>query len=231
MTKDELREIVRELRNIEQRVNSLEKSAWWKRIFSLSRIRKRFQEKQAELDRELKKWLEQNNEEFAQLAQENLKLLERQEVIYKVKTLQYSPVGTYSAYFRGKLFPDGYAHLELSRTNIGFYPLSKYDFVSKFLGTIDYLGNIELKPVKIQSSFAFSRPRFYRGYVNDKGVMVLTVTRRDLEMVSGHVVMGGLIGLHFDQDEKLHRFFDNRKRLLDIITTTKEQLLENIQTQ
>ena len=174
-------------------------------------------------EEKLKKWLEQTNRECRSLAQENLSLLAKDKVVYKTKTHTYSPVGTYSAYFTGKIQPDGYAHLELKETNIGVYPLAKHDYVSKYLGHIDYFGNIELKPVKIESAIVYTRPRSYEGYVNDKGVIVLKVVKRDLEVLSGHVVISGLIARHFSDDLQRGKFFSNRQRLLEIYNKEKQR--------
>ncbi len=223
----ELKELARHIREYEKKLESLERVFILKRFFSLPPTRKRVRLLKGIFEEKLRKWLEETNEEFRSLAQKNLSLLAKDKVVYETKSHTYSPVGTYSAFFTGKIQPDGYAHLELKATNIGVYPLAKYDYVGKYLGHIDYFGNIELKPVKIESALMFTRPRSYEGYVNDKGVVVLNVVKRELEMLSGRVVISGMLGLHFSDEARREKFFNNRRRLLEIYNQAKDRFFDH----
>ena len=221
----ELKELARHILEQQKKLQSLEGAFFLKRLFSIPSTRKRVRLMREIFEEKLRKWLEETNGEFRSLAQENLSLLAQDKVVYKTKSHTYSPVGTYSAYFTGKIQPDGYAHLELKKTNIGVYPLAKHDYVGKYLGHIDYFGNIELKPVKIESALVFTRPRSYEGYVNDKGVIVLNVVKRDLEVLTGHVVISGMIGLHFSDEDRREKFFSNRRRLMEIYNQARDRFL------
>ena len=225
---DELKGLAQRIIFHKERIKQLQEGGFLKRLFLLSREKKRLSLLEQIFDDKLKKWLLANNDEFATLAYQNLKLLAKEEITYKTKIASFNPVASYSAYFSGSVHTNGYGYLKYKRA-LGVYPLAKYDYVSKFLGHIDYLGNIELKPVKIASSLLFTRPRVYEGYVNDKGTIVLNVVRKDLETVSGHVIVTEMIGLHFTEEEKLQQFFENRKRLLEIIERTRQQLFETKQ--
>ncbi len=226
----ELKGIAQKLTEYKHKEQELDQAFFLKRIFSLPRLRKRMQLMDQVFEEKLRKWLMQENEQFRKLAEENLKLLEREEIKYKTKSARYSPVGTYSAVFEGKIHPDGYSHLQLTRANVGVYPMAKYDYVSKYIGHVDYFGNIHLKPVKIASALMYTRPRLYRGYVNDKGTIVLNVVKRDLEMLSGHVVIAGMIGLHFTDEGKREKFFNNRKKLIEIYQQARERFFNQEQT-
>ncbi len=226
----ELGKLAKRINYHQEKLQSLETAFFIKRFFSLPATRKRVRLLQEIFDAKLKKWLLGNDTEFKRLAQENLKLLQREKIIYRTKSATYSPVGTYSAYFSGKIFPNGYGQLDLKATNLGVYPLAKHDYVAKYLGYIDYMGNIELKPVKIESALMYSRPNTYQGYVNDKGVIVLEIVKRDLETLSGHVVIVGMIGLHFSDNQPKEQFFDNRKKLTEIIDKAKKQFFEQGKT-
>ena len=198
-----------------------------KKFFFIKRASRRLESLLTEFDNVLKKWLLKDNTEFRTLANENFSLLQREHIIYQTKTLPYKSVSKNTGYFKGSLLSDGYSNVYLTENNYRAYPLSKYDYVSKFLGSIDYLGNIVLKPIQISSSYNFSIPRQYIGYVNDKGIIKLKLAQKDLYLSTKPQIISQMQAYYFLEKQKQEQFFHNKKILLKIISKTKQQFLTN----
>jgi hypothetical protein len=66
--------------------------------------------------------------------------------------------------------------------------------------------------------------------VNDKGVVALSVAKRDLELVEGYEPVGGMMALCFDQKDKLNKFLENKRVLEQIFNQERNKLFENQQT-
>ncbi len=223
---EHLQSLANEIKKQRSLARQLEDAGWLKKMFKLSGARAKLEEMERNFIRELRLYLEKNDSQFKALAEENLRLLENPSITYKTVSYTFSPVGTYTGYFKGHIDDRGYAHCQLAKTNFGVYPLSQLDYVSLYTGKIDYLGYIELKASQISSALFYTRPRVYRGHVTKGGVIVLKVDKTQIEMISGHVVIGKLIGLHFADDNDALVFNENRRKMLEMINILRRQLLD-----
>ncbi len=226
MTREQIEDIAYKIKQQRQKLQQLQNAGFFTRLFKLPKAQNQLARLMNEFDAGLHKFLLENDAQFQDLARQNLELLENNRVIYKVASYTFHPVSTYSAYFKGHIDSQGYAHCYVSRSNVGVYPMAKYDYVSKFLGTINYLGEIELKAVRINSALIFSLPRKYTGKVNNKGIIELSVVRKDIEIFSGRVIMNKLIAKHFEDPQKSQIFNQNRQTLKNILKDYRQRLLE-----
>lgn len=223
ITIEQLKELKTQIEKLEQQKQEAKKK-FLSKIFGTRAIDRKIEELNKELVQKSKEYLEKENEEFKTLAGKNLQMLKRDKIIYKVHYVAYSVIGTYSSAFEGRLNRNGLSYVEAVKTNVGVLPLSQYEYPEKLMGHIDYFGNIEMETKQIGRSILRTLPRKYIGYVNDKGVIVLEVDKREVEFANGHNVMARLLGGHFPSPEATRDFFDNARRLKEILDGFIESL-------
>lgn len=176
--------------------------------------------------------LEESNDEFKRIANENYALLKNLNFQLKTRTIAGSIFGYYSSELQGNINANGVVYCRTKKSNFPIINLfASFEFSSKYKGEIDCLGNIILRTVSVGGALIKNLPSSFTGDVqnNGKDILVETNVRDNDFTLGGKMIISEIVGNPFGkQIDKKKQFFANKKRLEQIIDeyrNDKQQLV------
>ncbi len=221
----EIRMLAQRLTELEQDVRRLENASKIARSLGLKARKKQLAQVRQRLDIMLKLYLEQNDLNFKKIASLNHKILVNDTLNCSPQFLPYTAAKAGSDIFLGQVLPSGEAILEYVK-KLGKGLPKKY-YISKFLGKIDYLGNIELKVLNLKQTILNQQPTLYLGAINEQGIITLKADTKKLKVCETGVVISKLECPNVVSDTLLKNFLENREQLLRMIENFKNEILSD----
>ncbi|MCG8580585.1 MAG: hypothetical protein MI866_11735, partial [Bacteroidales bacterium] len=135
--------------------------------------------------------------------------------------------GTHTTELRGRLHRNGHIYCDVKKTNFPIFNfLSDYSFPSSFDGDIDCLGNVILKKNATDYALFKRVPTRLEGEIKAKGKIQVWATERDQDWLFGgkHIISQIVSEYTFKDSIYENEFFDNKKKLEDLINNFKEEI-------
>ncbi|MCF8297035.1 MAG: hypothetical protein K9J13_05755 [Saprospiraceae bacterium] len=173
--------------------------------------------------------LENENQEFLKIADENYSLLITKKFKFKITANGLAMYGSYTDYMEGRLNANGHIYCESKKTNFP-YPFSSYKYPKRMEGFIDCLGNVSLETVKTGAAFIKRLPVLFDSVIEPDGYIKIFTTEREGDFLTGgDMYISNIIGNPFYHREKDRETFNsNRNKLLSILNKFRDS--NNIMT-
>ena len=199
-----------QIKTIQQKINKLHSSS------------KRRKKLEKSLILMIHVYLKANDNEFKSIVDRQYQLLENK-IRFKPTDARNAIMGTHGTKYTGRIHKNGYAYLTVKKANgLSANPFAGMKHPKKFVGTIDYMGNISIKAVGFEYKLLKSLPSLYDGTINQNGFISLTTTKTEMELSNGMVIK--MIGRVFQHEHLRIEFQNNKYRLIAIVKDFREKL-------
>lgn len=187
-------------------INYLEKKI--NKLPSSSNRRKKLDKK---LNLLIQNHLEENSTQFKSIIEDQYKLLQNK-IQFKPTQSRNVMFGTHALKYYGSVHKNGFAYLNVKKHNMfTINPFACMRYPSRFRGTIDYMGKIQIKAIDFDYKLIKSLPSQYDGNIEKNGFISLTTSSSELELSDGMIIK--MVGRIFP-DESYRSNFQNNKYLL-----------------
>ena len=169
--------------------------------------------------------LENENQEFIDLYNQNFDLLTSDGFQMVVTREEGNPFSSYSKELIGDIYPNGYLYLTTMKTNFLFTSLQSGLYPKQYGGIINGLGKMQARATKLGFILLGGRlPQKYEANIDSDGNMLINTTKTIWES-NGNYFVGKIVGDPFNKNEvSRKRFLENRHKLNQIILDFRNNL-------
>lgn len=182
----------------------------------LKRLNRKANELVEKQFRKMDLYLYTTNDNYRNIADENLELLKSDQIDFIVYENSYPFWKGEVKRLEGNIHANGFSY-----SDSVFYGFSLYyptGYIFELRGKIDYWGNLNLKPTKTKFDFFKKVPKQFRGEIDSKGIVNIQCIEKELDIFNKTATIGKIISNHFGDNEiKNQRFQTNKQKLKDMI--------------
>lgn len=157
---------------------------------------------------------------FSKIAEENVALLLRDNIVAETRRINYSFSGYHASVLEGTLRRNGLFYCNTLKTNFPIFTFfAQYQFPKKFIGTINCLGFIHLEAIETDYSLFKTLPKKFIVNITSRGRITIETIENEYDVLSnGKMIISQIVGKLFSQDsDKIEQFYFNRSRLIEIL--------------
>jgi len=161
--------------------------------------------------------LKLENIEFIEISKENMTLFRKGQFKFKVRASGATPASSYATALKGVIRKNGLAYCKTTSSNISVSGITDMMFPSKYVGSIDCIGNVILRAGGVGFALIRTLPQNYVATISQNGTLNLEVDKNNNVYSGQSTILSEIIGNPFASREDAERFFENRKKLMKIM--------------
>jgi hypothetical protein len=170
-------------------------------------------------------YLEESNRSYELIVQENFDLLINDKIEFVVMSEQNGMFASHAVEMNGSVHNNGFFYGYTSETDASMFKITKHFFPSSYTGTINYLGESELRVSQKKFKFFGSRvPQKYRGSIDYYGNLTMDTIDTFFELDGDIFVTSIIADLFSGNSEKRDKFLNNRNLLYNIIQDLRNEI-------
>lgn len=211
---EQIRNTQAKIQALEQNLLDLEAAGGLKKFFNHKRVSRNLERLNDLQFDQIENFLHKTSNEFQQIAKDIHEMLEADHIEFLVYTEDRSFAGSHVTRMNGTIYDNGYSYSRGIKNNVNWLPFDSMSFPSRFSGSINYWGEIELIKAEGDYSFLKNVPKKLSGTISELGEIDLVVVDKSWDFSDGQVTMGKLIANHFGDDPYENAEFQNKKASL-----------------